>query len=213
MKIKQVIIFLTSIILIQAVKGQDSKKPRNELGLSLFSYEMNGETLNHGFEPKLVAGPCYIRKFGRAGWVSGIEFGRNKIKDENVFIADSYYGNGILTELNIFSGIRYAFLREENKIVAPYLESDIFYSRSHYEGDFAGGFSGDGTIRDNIFNTAGIAGRAGFLVFPAGSFVINLSASVRFGYVNSWYPLAGTTDNSLVFTAVTLIQVRMGYMF
>ena len=193
--------------------GQEENQQDMETGISLFTVEMNGETLNHGLETKFVIGPYFNLYFSNLSWISNIEFGVNNIDDECETCADSYYGIGKLTELNVASGVRYTFLRERSGPFRPFVESDLYYSWSAYEGSFDGGYSGDGTLRDNIYNSVGILGRAGLSVYPSRSMSITLSSSFKFGFVKANYKLTASTDTFTGVTTITPLQLRLGYSF
>lgn len=193
--------------------GQEGNQSDIETGISIFTVEMNGETLNHGIEPKFVIGPYFNLYFSNLSWISNIEFGVNNIDDDCAACADSYYGIGKLTELNVTSGVRYTFLREKSGPFRLFLESDLYYSWSAYEGSFGGGYSGDGTLRDNIYNSIGILGRAGLSVYPSPSLSITLSSSFKFGFVKANYKLTGSSDTFTGLTTLTPLQLRLGYLF
>jgi hypothetical protein len=118
-----------------------------------------------------------------------------------------------MTELNVASGLRYTFQREKSYPVQPFLESDLCYTYSKYEGNFSGGYSGDGTVRDNSFNTIGVIGRVGLSIYPAHTFSLTVSASLKFGLVKANYHLLNSTEIYTGLTTLTPFQLRVGYLF
>jgi hypothetical protein len=201
------------LIIPVLVYGQDDNLKSKEIGLSIFSAEMNGETLNHETEPKFIIGPYFNKYFNNISWITSVEAGINNINDDCQSCADSFYGLATLTELSISSGARYTFLRKNELPLKPFVESDIYYTFSNYQGSFQGGLSGDGTLRDSNYNSAGIIGRAGLSIYLTKSFSISLSASLKYGYVNSNNKLTGEKDNYIGFTTITPFQLRAAYLF
>jgi hypothetical protein len=213
MKNKRYSLLSLMLLIPVLIFGQEDKLMSREIGISIFSAEMNGETLNHETEPKFIIGPYFNKYYNNISWITSVEAGINNINDDCRSCADSYYGLATLTEFSISSGVRYTFLRKNEIPFKPFAESDLYYTFSNYKGSFQGGLSGDGTIRDSNYNSVGIIGRAGFAIYLTKSFSISLSSSLKFGYVKSNNKLTGEKDNYTGVTTITFLQLRVAYLF
>jgi hypothetical protein len=205
--------FIMMVIIFNVMTyGQEGKQINKEIGLSFFSLEINTVTLNIGIEPKFMYGVYFNKYISKLSWISNIEFGKNTIKDEPHDAEDAFYGDGKMTELLISTGIRYTFSKQKSALIKPFLESDIYYSYLIYKGEFSGGYSGNGTIIDNSYNTFGILGRAGLLCNPVSKISLTISSSFRIGTGTNKDHYNNSTENDVILT-LTILNLRLGYFF
>ena len=212
MKDPRYILFVLILSLKITVFGQEVMQNNKEIGISFFTVENNGVTLNPGLEPKFVFGAYFNKYFSNWSWISHLEYGYNIIEDDCKNCMDNYFGEGELKEFAISTGLRYTFLKQRSFFVNPFIKSDLSYSNIIYKGDFDGRFSGDGIKIEDSYNTFGILARTGLVFNLFSRISFSLSSSVRFG--------AGTKKDNyqnsvekINLTALTVMHIRLGFQF
>lgn len=190
---------------------------RHQLGMTFFKLEQNEETLNNQFEPKFYTGLFYEFKPRKFSWYSSVEWGENEIIENCKNCADLPYGNMIMKELNVFSGIGYHQSVPLFKRGFDFLfRVKGFASAINYSGRYEGGFSGGVYSRDRRYYILGLQLEAGVAYAFTDHFLFRLDCAFRAG--KSWqkdkYPLNQSVSSSKYLSgAYTLPSIGLGYRF
>lgn len=186
---------------------------RNELGFTILRLERNSETINHSSHFKALTGMYFIRSFGKGfGWEMKAEYGDNTVDDDCQGCADHFSGPGVMTEINVASGVRKTFFEGKWSRLKPFIQLNVNASRIRYSGNFSGGFTGAGLRLDHTSYYIGPELRFGLELYPNSRIPITLSHGYKLGWGTTRNNRKETSQNMQRWSA-TRLELRVGYLF
>lgn len=176
-----IILLLTTTLGIHA-HAQKELRFENRLSTSVYRIEPVVESFNNVSVAKVFNGLFYERALNnRWNVIIGVDAGEKIVDDRCKNCMDGFGGEGKYKEFNMLLGGKFNLSNQKSHAIVPFLQSDFYYAKSRYSGNFTGGIDGQSRALNNRYNGFGWIGRIGLDMVLLKYFVVTPSTGLKLG--------------------------------